>query len=77
MTITSDQHLDMIHKAIQAELKTRVNAAIEEEIKATAERINQRIRNSADVIALKVLSYYNMRRDGEDVLIRVSKGESK
>jgi hypothetical protein len=77
MAITSDEHLELIRQAIRTELKARVDAAIEEEIKATAERINKRIRASADIIALNILEYYNMRRDGQDIVIRVSKPEKE
>lgn len=77
MSITSDEHLELIRQAIRAELKMRVDEAIAEEIQATTERINNRIKGSADVIALNILEYYNMRRDGQDILIRVSKPEKE
>lgn len=73
MSITQDQHMKIVRDAILKSVKQEIEKTIDAEIKETVERINTRIRNTTDILALRILEYYNIYRDGHDVVIRVTK----
>jgi hypothetical protein len=71
MALVTDQAL--IAAAIQAEVRRRVNAAIEAEIEATSKRIANAIRAEADKIALSLISTYDLYIDRNRIVIEVKK----
>jgi hypothetical protein len=64
-----DHALNMFHQGVTAE----VERIIQDEIKKTVERVNEQLRNSADIIALKMFQYYDIEKMNNGLVITVRK----
>ena len=72
--ITGD--LNFIVKAIEDEVRRRINKVIEEEVVNTKTRVEMRVQESIGQIVLSVLNHYTVERLSQEIVIRV-KGEWK
>jgi hypothetical protein len=64
-----DHALEMFRQGVTAE----VERIIQDEISKTVERVNERLQNSADIIALKMFQYYDMEKRNNGLVITVRK----
>lgn len=62
-----------LRKAIHGEIRTRINEIITEEVEEARKRMEKRIRDDADKMALRVLDFYNVRMNEHNIVITVEK----
>lgn len=60
-------------KALREAVSSRIHEIISEETGSTVARIEQRVRDEADALALRLLSYYDVYRDQRGIVITVRK----
>ena len=75
--INAGDDLNFIDRAIRDAVKSRVQAVIDDEMVGLMERINQKVHQEVDKIALHVLAHYSVRRMGPEILITVKKDTPK
>ena len=60
---------------LQDAINSRIRELVAEEADAAAERVRERIRKEADHIALSALKFYDVRRNGDTLVIEVRKDQ--
>ena len=63
--------LDGFEKAIQAEVRARINVIVDEEIAAAQELVRDRMRKEIASLAMKVSNWYEIRTQENRVVIEV------
>jgi len=70
---TTATTLPNIEKMIEASIRESVEAKAEEIIKKAQDDLEKTIKSSVDQMALKVLSYYSVEHNHQEIVIRVRK----
>lgn len=65
---------DFIENAILNGVRKRVQEIQEEEIAEAMKRVKGRLSREIDSLALKMLSFYQVKENAQEVVITVSKG---
>lgn len=71
-TVEKTDH-NFITVAIEMALKERIRDIADEEIKAAKERIDRRVKDEVDRIALRAMAEYDISMRGETLTISVRK----
>jgi 23S rRNA G2445 N2-methylase RlmL len=62
-----------LENAVSNAIKAEIQKAVEQEVEQAVKNVTRRVRESVDVIVLRVMSSYSCERFGNDLMIRVRK----
>lgn len=63
--------LDGFEKAIQAEVRARINVIVDEEIAAAQDRVRDRMRKEIASLVMKISNWYEVRTQENRIVIEV------
>ncbi len=62
---------DSFMRSLQQHVRREMDIIVEEEAQKAAERVQERTRAIAPKLAMELLTYFDLMRDGRDVIIKV------
>jgi len=63
--------LDGFEKAIQAEVRARINVIVDEEIAAAQDRVRNRMKKEIASLVMKISNWYEVRTQENRIVIEV------